>query len=130
MRSTENRDRHFRDGFKINPGRKPKPKVKVPGWDARRMSMGQGPLCIREMLYRTGLRTPKVLAETCRAGRLPKWRFDRMTGRVLWHRLEFEALMYWQRCLKARSRPGRSRKIIRPNRVDERPKLRIVRARA
>jgi hypothetical protein len=105
MRSRAKRDAHFRPGFKIDPRSKTKVKVKVPGWDARRMAKGEGPLGIAEMMYRTGLKTPKVLAKECRAGRLPMWRFDRMSGRVLWHRLEFEAFMFWRRARKARARP-------------------------
>lgn len=101
-RATE-RDRHFRRGF-IPPEREQKP-VKVPGWGPRRMSKHQGPLTISEMLYRTGLETPKALAKACRAGQFPVWRFDRMTGRVFWHRLEFEVTMFWRRARKARARP-------------------------
>jgi hypothetical protein len=104
--SSRKRDAHFRPGFRMNPLARAEKSgsIKVPGWNARKMAKHQGPLNIGEMLYRTGLKTRKELAQACREGRFPLWRYDRLTGRVLWHRLEFEALMYWQRAKDIRSR--------------------------
>jgi hypothetical protein len=100
MTSRTRRDQHFRPEFKID--KRPKVKIKVPGWGPRKMAVLQGPLDINEIAYRTGLKSAKAVAQECRAGRLPMWRFDRVTGRVLWHRLEFEAWLYWQRAQKVR----------------------------
>jgi hypothetical protein len=72
----------------------------------RLMAKRRGPLGINEMLYRTELKTMKELATACRAGQFPRWRYDRLTGTVLWHRLEFEACVYWHRATKLRARPG------------------------
>jgi hypothetical protein len=109
MTSRERRDRHFRPGFKLYDWPK-RNKVNV-GWDARRMAKGEGPVGLQEMANRTGLKTAKEIANACRAGRLPMWRFERLTGRVLWHRLEIEAFMFWHRAKKRRSRvcPGQRR---------------------
>jgi hypothetical protein len=106
MRSRKNRDSHFRPAFKINP------KTKVRGFvgDARKLSRGRDRLTISEMLYRTGLKTTKALARACRAGRLPMWKREPSSGRVVWPRLEVEAFMYWRRAKKARSRTGQALK--------------------
>ena len=94
------RNSHFRHGFKINQPT----KTKVKGFigNPRRIARSQDDLTISEMLYRTGIKSPQALAEKCRSGQLPKWKREPLTDRVYWCRLEFEAFMFWQRCLKAR----------------------------
>jgi hypothetical protein len=123
MKSRAKRDSHFRPGYEASPYTQTKEGfVKVPGWGPRKRSKHQPPLGIREMLNRAGLTTTKELASACRAGRLPPWRYDRLTGTVLWHRLETEACLYWQRAKAIRdaarssgmrrTRPGQTSSVI------------------